>query len=94
MRSTFTKIFLSFWLTELLIVVVGYFILSSQFESNEIVYVSMFAMMQSNARAALQAYESGGCKALEAVPRTFYIEKLSPAGQPAILFDPSGQALC
>jgi len=94
MRSTFTKIFLSFWLTEILILVVGYFFLSSQFESNEIVYVSMFAMIQSNAREAMQAYEAGGCKALDAVPRTFSLENYSPNWKPAILFDSEGRALC
>jgi two-component system, OmpR family, sensor histidine kinase CpxA len=94
MRSTFTKIFLSFWLTEILIIICTIFILARQFEAQEIVYTSMFALMESNARLSVAAYETGGCKALEAIPRTFPLEKPSPADQPAILFDPAGKALC
>ena len=45
MRSTFTKIFLSFWLTEFLILVCTIFILSNQFESEEAVYTSMFEVL-------------------------------------------------
>jgi two-component system sensor histidine kinase CpxA len=94
MRSTFTKIFLSFWLTEFLILICTIFILARQFESNEAVYTSMFAMMLSNARHSAEAYEAGGCKALSAVPNTFPLEKVSPADQPAILFDASDNSLC
>ena len=94
MRSTFTKIFLSFWLTEFLILICTIFILMRQFESQEVVYTSLFAMMQTNGRASVQAYESGGCAALNAVPSTYYIEKPSPTDEPAILFDPSGHILC
>src|ERR1700679_3030238 len=94
MRSTFTKIFLSFWLTEFLIIICTIFILAHQFESNEVVYTSLFAMMQSNAKRSLDAYTTGGCKALLAVPNTFPLDASSPSDQPAILFDPSGHALC
>jgi two-component system, OmpR family, sensor histidine kinase CpxA len=94
MRSTFAKIFLSYWLTELLIVLCTIFILSRQFESNEAVYTSTFAMMYSNARLSLQAYETGGCKAWAAVPNTFPLETKSPSDQPAVLFDPQGNPLC
>jgi len=99
MRSTFTKIFLSFWLTEFLILICTIFILVRQFESNEAVYTSMFAMIVSNARHSVEAYESGGCKALAAVPNVFPLEKStsdkpSPADQPAILFDSDGNPLC
>jgi two-component system sensor histidine kinase CpxA len=94
MRSTFTKIFLSFWLTEFLIIICTIFILAHQFESQEVVYTSMFAMMQSNARLSVEAYESGGCKALATIPTTFPLEKPSPSDQPAILFDSTGKALC
>jgi two-component system, OmpR family, sensor histidine kinase CpxA len=95
MRSTFTKIFLSFWLTEFLIIVCTAFILVGQFESSEIVYNSMFAMMQSNGRVAVEAYEKGGCAALQAVPRTIYFDHhKTPQDQPSMLFDPSGKALC
>jgi two-component system sensor histidine kinase CpxA len=95
MRSTFTKIFLSFWLTEFLIIVCTGFILAGKFESSEIVYNSVFAMMQSNGRLALEAYEKGGCGALQAMPRTYYFDHRKTAqDQPAILFDPSGHAVC
>jgi len=94
MRSTFIKIFLSFWLTEFLIIVATIFILAHQFESSEVVYTSLFAMMQSNAERSVAAWESGGCKALATVPNTFPLDVPGPADQPAILFDPSGHPLC
>ena len=70
MRSTFTKIFLSFWLTEFLIIICTIFILSHQFESNEVVYTSLFAMMQSNAKRSVEAYATGGMWAV--VYKTFF----------------------
>jgi two-component system, OmpR family, sensor histidine kinase CpxA len=94
MRSTFIKIFLSFWLSEFLILICTIFILVRQFESNEAVYTSMFAMIVSNARLSIKAYEAGGCKALDAVPKVFPLESPSPADQPAILFDSAGKPLC
>ncbi|WP_263356050.1 ATP-binding protein [Acidicapsa ligni] len=94
MRSTFTKIFLSFWLTEFLIIICTIFILAHQFESNEVAYTSLFAMMQTNAQRSLDAYQSGGCKAMLTIPNVFPLDGPSPADQPALLFDPSGKALC
>jgi two-component system sensor histidine kinase CpxA len=94
MRSTFTKIFLSFWLTEFLILVCTIFILSNQFESEEAVYTSMFGMLISNGKLSIDAYEKGGCAALDKVPNTFPIEEQSPPAGPAILFDPNGKAVC
>jgi two-component system sensor histidine kinase CpxA len=94
MRSTFIKIFLSFWLTEFLIIVATIFILAHQFESTEVAYTSLYAMMESNAERSVQAYESGGCKALASVPNTFPLDVPGPADQPAVLFDPAGNALC
>jgi two-component system sensor histidine kinase CpxA len=94
MRSTFTKIFLSFWLSEFLILICTIFILVRQFESNEAVYTSMFAMMNSNAKLSAQAYSTGGCKALAAVPNVFPLEKPSPYDYPAILFTADGKPLC
>jgi len=88
MRSTFIKIFLSFWLTEFLIIVATIFILAHQFESTEVAYTSLYAMMESNAERSVQAYESGGCKALASVPNTFPLDVPGPADQP------SGKALC
>ena len=94
MRSTFIKIFLSFWLTEFLIIVATIFILARQFESTEVAYTSLYAMMESNAERSVQAYVSGGCKAMQSIPNTFPLELPGPADQPAILFDPAGKALC
>jgi len=94
MRSTFTKIFLSFWLSEFLILICTVFILARQFESQEAVYTSMFAMMQSNANQSLKAYESGGCKAEDTVPNTFPLGQPTPSDQPALLFDLSGKPVC
>jgi two-component system sensor histidine kinase CpxA len=94
MRSTFIKIFLAFWLTEFLIIVATIFILAKQFESSEVVYTSMFAMMQSNAERSVAAYETGGCTALATVPNTFPLDVPGPADQPAILFDSLGSPLC
>ena len=94
MRSTFIKIFLSFWLTEFLIIVATIFILAHQFESTEVAYTSLYAMMESNAERSVQAYESGGCKALASVPNTFPLDVPGPADQPAVLFGPDGNALC
>jgi two-component system sensor histidine kinase CpxA len=94
MRSTFIKIFLAFWLTEFLILIATIFILAHQFESQEAVYTSMFAMLEANAKQSLQAFETGGCKALDAVPNTFPLVKPSVSDQPAILFDWNGKPLC
>jgi len=94
MRSTFIKIFLSFWLTEFLILLCTIYILVHQFESNEVVYTSLFQMMETNARLSMQTYEAGGCAALKGVPDLFYFEKPGPSDQPAILFDPANVPLC
>ena len=95
MRSTFTKIFLSFWLSEFLILICTIFILASQFESNEAVYTAMFSMLKSNANLSVQAYESGGCPALGKIPNTFPLERTSSTYDlPAILFDANGMPLC
>jgi two-component system sensor histidine kinase CpxA len=94
MRSTFTKIFLAFWLSEFLALICTIFILARQFESNEAVYTSVFAMMYSNAKRSVEAYEAGGCKALATIPNIFPLEKPSPYDQAAILFDPAGNPLC
>lgn len=92
MRSTFTKIFLSFWLTEALILVCTLFILTSQFEQGEAVYTSAFAMMESNAHQLLQSYQQGGCDAMKKVPSVFPLEEPGAGDKPALLFDLAGAA--
>jgi two-component system sensor histidine kinase CpxA len=94
MRSTFTKIFLSFWIAQSLIALCTIFISIRQFETVAVGYTSSFAMMQTVARLSIEAYDSGGCTALKAVPDTFFLDKQSPADQPAILLDPSNRPLC
>ncbi len=94
MRSTFTKIFLSFWLAQFLITVCTIFISIRQFESIAIAYTSSFAMMQTMAKQSISAYESGGCEAFNRVPNTFILEKPKPTDQPALLIDSSNKLLC
>jgi two-component system, OmpR family, sensor histidine kinase CpxA len=94
MRSTFTKIFLSFWLTQILIAVCTIFISVRQFETVEIGFTSSFAMMQTLAKLTLEAYDAGGCTALKNIPNTFSLDKQSLDDRPAVLIDPSGHPLC
>lgn len=94
MRSTFTKIFLSFWLAQILIAICTIFIAIRQFDSVAIGYSSSFAMMKTLAKLSIQAYETGGCPALKNIPNTFYYDKQGPYDQPAILVDPSDHPLC
>lgn len=94
MRSTFTKIFLSFWLAQILIAICTIFISIRQFDSVAVGYTSSFAMMQTLAKLSLQAYDIGGCPALKNVPDTFFLDKQGPEDQPALLLDSSNHALC
>jgi two-component system sensor histidine kinase CpxA len=94
MRSTFTKIFLSFWLTEFLILICTIFILANQFEVNEMVYTSMFAMIVTNAKQSINAFETGGCTAYNAVPRTFSLGERGAGDLPAVLYDANDHPLC
>jgi len=94
MRSTFAKIFLSFWLAQLLIGVCTFFITIRQFESVSTAYTSSFAMMETIAKMSLDAYDAGGCPALLAVPNKFVLEKPSPDDQPSLIFDSTNKPLC
>jgi len=94
MRSTYAKIFLSFWLAQFLIGVSTIFITIRQFESVSTAYTSSFAMMETLARLSLDAYDSGGCPALKAVPNKFFMDKPGPEDQPAVLFDSTNTPLC
>jgi two-component system sensor histidine kinase CpxA len=93
-RSTFTKIFLSFWLSQSLIAICTIFISIRQFETAAVAYTSSFAMMETLARLSIEAYEAGGCDALNSLPNRFFLDKQGPADQPAILLDPSNRPLC
>lgn len=94
MRSTFTKIFLSFWLAQILIAICTIFISIRQFDSVAVGYTSSFAMMQTLAKISLQAYDAGGCPALKNIPDTFFLDKKGPEDRPAILLDSSNHVLC
>jgi two-component system, OmpR family, sensor histidine kinase CpxA len=94
MRSTFTKIFLSYWLAQFLIAACTIFMSIRQFDAVAIGYASSFTMMHTLAKQSIDAYESGGCAAMQRVPNTFSLGKPGPADQPAILLDPSNRPLC
>jgi two-component system sensor histidine kinase CpxA len=94
MRSTFTKIFLSFWLTQALILVATFFLMYKDFQQTQAVYTSTFALMEANARQQLNAYDKGGCPALLAVPSVFSLEGLTEPKRPAILIGTDGSVLC
>ena len=94
MRSTFTKIFLSFWLSQSLIAICTIFISIRQFETAAVAYTSSFAMMETLARLSIEAYEAGGCAALKSIPNRFFLDKQGPDDEPAILLDPSNRPLC
>ena len=94
MRSTFTKIFLSFWLTQALIMVATFFLMYRDFKVNEAVYTAVFGLVQSNAREQLKAYAQGGCPAMLAVPSEYYGEGFTEPKGPMLVFDDHDQALC
>jgi two-component system, OmpR family, sensor histidine kinase CpxA len=94
MRSTFTKLFLSFWLIQFLILILTIFIAMREFESQEVVYTSTFGAIYFNGLAAIKAYEGGGCDALNAVKPTFTLGQPDVPSQPAVLFDAVDHPLC
>lgn len=94
MRSTFTKIFLSFWVAEILIAVCAIFISMRQFEATAAAYTSSFSLMETLAKLSATAYNSGGCAALQALPNRFILDEQGSLSEPAVLFDPDGKPLC
>ena len=70
MRSTFTKLFLSFWVAEVLIVIFTILITIRQFESTAVAYTSSFSFMETLAKLSVAAYKSGGCVALQCGPES------------------------
>lgn len=94
MRSTFAKIFLSFWVAEVLIAICTIFISIRQFESTAIAYTSSFSMMETLAKLSVAAYRTGGCTAMKAVPNRFVKDEQGSLSEPAVLFDPDGKPLC
>jgi two-component system sensor histidine kinase CpxA len=86
MRSMFARIFLSFWIAQILILFTTAFVLRRHFDSPEVQHRSLLQSMTMNGNAAVAAYARGGCDAL----RQF--SALSP--EPSYLLDNSDQLLC
>jgi len=86
MRSMFAKIFVSFWISEILILLSTAFLLRHHFDSPEVQHSSLLQSMTMSGNAAAAAYLSGGCPAL----RQF--QAMSP--EPSYLVDGSDQVLC
>jgi two-component system sensor histidine kinase CpxA len=86
MRSMFAKIFLSFWIAEILILFSTAFLLRHHFDSPEVQHRSLLQAMTMSGNAAAAAYTSGGCPAL----RQF--SAMSP--EPSYLVDNNDQLLC
>jgi two-component system sensor histidine kinase CpxA len=86
MRSMFAKIFVSFWISEILILFSTAFLLRHHFDSPEVQHSSLLQSMTMNGNAAAAAYANEGC------PGLFRYLALSP--DPAYLVDSSGRLLC
>jgi len=82
----FAKIFLTFWIAEILILFSTAFLLRHHFDSPEVQHRSLLQAMTMNGNAAAAAYASGGCAAL----RQF--QAMSP--EPSYLIDNSNHLLC
>jgi two-component system, OmpR family, sensor histidine kinase CpxA len=94
MRSTFIKIFLSFWICEILIAVGAILISVREYQSTAIAYTSSFATMQTMSRISIAAYKSGGCAAMNTIPNKFYLDGEAASAQRSLLFGPDGKPLC
>jgi len=82
----FAKIFLSFWISEILILFSTAFLLRHHFDSPEVQHRSLLQAMTMNGNAAVAAYSSGGCPALG------QFSAMSP--EPSYLVDDNNQLLC
>jgi two-component system sensor histidine kinase CpxA len=86
MRSMFAKIFVSFWISEILILFSTAFLLRHHFDSPEVQHSSLLQSMTMSGNAAAAAYLGGGCPTL----RQF----LAMSPEPSYLIDGSDQLLC
>jgi two-component system sensor histidine kinase CpxA len=87
MRGLFFKIFIIFWIAQSLIFVISTaLIVRHHFESPEVMFDTLDSSLQSDARMAAAAYETGGCDALHA-----YGANLA---QRIALGDAAGQNVC
>lgn len=86
MRSMFAKIFLSFWISEILILFSTAFLLRHHFDSPEVQHQSLLQAMSMSGNAAATAYASGGCAALR--------QTLAMSREPSYLVDGNDRLLC
>jgi len=86
MRSMFAKIFLSFWISEILILFSTAFLLRHHFDSPEVQHNSLLQSMTMSGNAASAAYLSGGCPALG--------QFLSLSPEPSYLVDSQDRVFC
>ncbi len=86
MRSMFAKIFVSFWIAEILILFTTAFLLRRHFDSPEVQHRSLSQAMTMNGNAAMAAYGSGGCAALA------QFSSMSP--EPSYLLNEKDEVLC
>jgi two-component system sensor histidine kinase CpxA len=86
MRSMFAKMFLSFWIAQILVLFSTAFLLRHHFDNPEVQHRSLLQVMTMSGNAAAAAYASGGCPAL----RQFWT--MSP--EPSYLVDENDRLLC
>jgi two-component system sensor histidine kinase CpxA len=86
MRSIFLKIFLSFWLAEMLSMYATMWMLRKHFDGPEVQHRSLFSTMILSGNQAAREYETGGCPALN--------KFLAASPQPAHLVTADGRLLC
>jgi len=82
----FAKIFLCFWISEILILFTTAFLLRRHFDSPEVQHLSLTQTMTMNGNAAAAAYVAGGCPALA--------QDSAMSAEPSYLFDSSDRLLC
>jgi two-component system, OmpR family, sensor histidine kinase CpxA len=86
MRSMFAKIFVSFWIAEILILFSTAFLLRRHFDGPELQHRSLSQSMIMSGNAAVAAYTKGGCTALG--------EFIALSTEPSYLLDDKDQLLC
>jgi two-component system sensor histidine kinase CpxA len=82
----FAKIFLTFWIAEILILFSTAFLLRHHFDGPEVQHKSLLQAMTMNGNAAAAAYMGGGCTGLH------HFLDMSP--EPSYLVDDRDQLLC
>ena len=87
MRGLFFKVFIIFWIAQSLIFVIStVLIVRRHFEGPEVQFDMLDSSLQNNAKAAVEAWEKGGCDALQSYG--------AGIAQTVSLADATGQVLC